>query len=84
MPSAEPPDLLDGIVIHAHLQTKDLPRIGLDLAQALREFIRVFRHNDDLAVGDADEFTRMGRCRVGSRFGDDLPGQLAIKVLHRA
>lgn len=50
------PDILDGAVIGTNLDTKCLARIRFYMRQSLSQFVPVLCDDDNLAVGDADEF----------------------------
>src|SRR5436190_1876337 len=72
------PDILYGVVVPAGLHTEHVTPIEWQLAHTAD-----IRHNDNFAIGDANELTGIRRLRVGSGLQVDLAGQFLIAFAAR-
>src|SRR5262249_8156310 len=81
--STQLPAFLDNRVVPASFNADRLGWIGLNLPKAPCEIIQLIRDDNDLAVGDADEFVGVRRLRIIPRLLIDSTGQLPVEVLYR-
>src|SRR5262245_5909685 len=72
--------MLNDRVVPARLDATTAAVVGLDLSEATEHRPQIVGDRNDLAVGDADEFARVGRGRVGQRLTIDAPRQILAQL----
>jgi hypothetical protein len=82
--SEKSPDLMHFVVVPAGFNAKGLAGIRLNLPKAAQHLIEVIRDDDDLAVGDTNEFVCIGRLGISPGLCIYLAGKLTVEVSQAA
>src|SRR4051812_36073398 len=71
------PDVVDLVWVVSPFYPKNAAVVRFYLLETVVEALQIIRHDNNLAVGDADEFPGVGRSRIAPGLVIDALGQLA-------
>lgn len=81
MASVQTPDFVDLFIIPARFESEGLGWVRFDLPKALGQLIPLIRDDNDLAIGDADQFISKRRLWIAPGLLIDSTGHFAVQVL---